>query len=210
MGPSFLIKNNLPISNYPVDALIGDILPSESGTFVLIWQDYRSDDGVFGQRRDTLNNAIWNVNDIPLYTGTYSELHSITDCAGGAIGLGWNQLDFSIRALKVSKNGILGEVITNIDDEYQITSPKGLILYQNFPNPYNSSTTIQFQLPKESKININLYNVLGEQIQTIVEGFYSRGVHSINFLSDKLPSGIYLYKLQTENNLLTKKLIIIK
>lgn len=209
-GTKLFNQGSLPISNYPVDALFGDILPSESATFVLIWQDYRSDDGVFGQRRDTLNNALWSVNDILLDTGTFSELHSVTDCEGGAIGLGWNQFDFSISAFKVSKNGILGEVITNINDEYQMTSTKELILYQNFPNPYNSSTTIQFQIPNESKININLYTILGEKVQTIVEGFYSKGIYSASFSSKDLPSGIYIYRLQTETKSITKKLIIIK
>ena len=209
-GTKLFNQGNLPISNFPVDALFGNILASDSATYLLIWQDYRAEDGVFGQRKDTLNNMLWNSNDVSIYTGLYSELHAITDGDGGAIGLGWHQFDFTFRAFKVSKNGILGEVITNIDDEYQITFPEELILYQNFPNPYNSSTTIPFQLPKESKINIDLYNVLGEKIQTIANGLYPRGNHSITFSSDKLSSGIYLYKLQTETHSLTKKLIIIK
>jgi hypothetical protein len=124
--------------------------------------------------------------------------------------LGWHQFDFSIRTFKVSKNGILGEVITNISDEYQLGFTEELILYQNFPNPYNLSTTIQFHLPKESEISIDLYNVLGEKMQTLVNGIYSKGIYSINFSSGELSSGIYLYKMQTEKTSLTKKLIIIK
>jgi hypothetical protein len=209
-GTKLFNQGSIPISDYPVDALFGNILASDSATYLLIWQDYRQEDGVFGQKKDSLNNKLWNSDDVPLYTGLYSELHAITDCAGGVIGLGWHQFDFTLRTFKVSKNGILGEVITNIDHEYQKTFPEELILYQNFPNPYNSSTTIQFHLLTESKISIDLYNVLGEKIQTIANGVYPQGINSILFSSDNLPSGIYLYKMQTETRSLTKKLIIIK
>jgi hypothetical protein len=209
-GSKLFTQGSIPISNYPVDALIGNILPSESQTFVLIWQDYRPEDGVFGQRRDTLNNMLWNSSDVLLYSGMYSDLFATTDCLGGAIGLGWHQFDFSIRAFKVSKNGIVGEVITNIAYNEELKFLEQTILYQNFPNPYNSTTVIRFQLPLESEVNIDLYNVLGEKILTIVSGDYPKGEHSINFSSENLPSGIYLYKLQTETKSLTKKLILIK
>lgn len=139
-----------------------------------------------------------------------SDLFAITDGRGGAIGLGWHQFDFSIRSFKVSKNGIMGEVITNINDQHNLIFKDEIDLYQNFPNPFNSSTIIQFQLAQENKIRIELYNILGEKIQTIVEGFYSRGMHSINFSSDKLPSGIYLYKMETGTQTLIKKFITIK
>jgi hypothetical protein len=209
-GTKLFSQGNLPISNYPVDALIGNILPSDSGTFVLIWQDYRPDDGVFGQRRDTLNNILWDSIDVPLYTGMYADLYAISDGSGGAIGLGWHQFDFSIRMFKVSKNGVLGEVITNLDDKRQLILPEEIILYQNYPNPFNSLTVIRFYLPEENKINISLYNILGEKIKTIADGYYFTGMYSINFSSNDLPSGIYLYKMKTSTQSLTKKLIIIK
>ncbi len=209
-GTKLFNQGSIPISNYPVEASIGNILPSDSGTFVLVWQDYRPEDGVFGQRRDTLGNPVWNSNDVSLYTGMYSDLFAITDGADGAVGLGWHEFDFSIRAFKVSKNGILGEVITNMADEVYLLLPEEIILYQNYPNPFNSSTLIQFQLPKESEISIELYNVLGEKIKTIVDGFYSKETHVINYSPGELSSGIYLYKLQTETKSITKKLIIIK
>ena len=176
----------------------------------MIWEDFRTEDGVYGQRRDTLNNKLWNSNDVPLYTGMYSDLYAITDCSGGAIGLGWHQFDFSIRSFKVSKNGVLGEVITSLIDKIELIFPEQIILHQNFPNPFNSSTTIQFQLLKENKINIDLYNVLGEKIQTIIDGFYSNGMYSINFSSYEIPSGIYFYQLQAADFIQTKKMILLK
>jgi len=118
----------------------------------LIWQDNRPEDGVFGQRRDTLNNKLWSSVDVSIDTGIYSVLYVISDGMGGAIGGGWQQSDFSIRAFKVSKNGILGEVITNINDKDQSIFPEEIILYQNYPNPFNPFTTIKYSLPKAGDV----------------------------------------------------------
>ena len=225
-GTKLFNQGSMPISNYPVDALLGEIIPSDSGTFVLIWQDYRSEDGVFGQRRDTLNNPFWNVNDIPLYTGAYSELHSVTDCAGGAIGLGWHQFDFSIRAFKVSKYGILGEVITGTDDPNELIIPDEIILYQNYPNPFNSSTIIKYQIPKVEThrdeslqlVKLIVYDVLGNEVTALVNEEKPAGKYEIEFTATGLSSGIYFYKLEAGNPatgsgqsfIQTKKMILLK
>jgi hypothetical protein len=209
-GINLFEQGSLAISDYPLDALIGGILPSDSGNVVLVWEDFRPEDGVFGQRIDTLGNKIWNPSDVPLYTGMYADLFSTTDGLGGAIGLGWHQFDFSIRSFKVSKNGVLGEVITRIDEKLSYSIPDEIILYQNYPNPFNSSTIIQFELSQDSNLKLELYNVLGEKIETIEDRLYGKGTYSVNFSSGYLPSGIYLYKMQTETISLTKKLIIIK
>jgi hypothetical protein len=114
-GSLLFAQGSQPISDYPVDALFGGMLPSDSGTLVFVWQDYRPDDGVFGQRIDTLGNKLWNMNDVQLFTGACADLYSTTDCNGGAIVLGWHQYNFSMRAFKVSKYGNLGEVIIPVE-----------------------------------------------------------------------------------------------
>jgi len=152
----------------------------------MIWEDFRTEDGVYGQRRDTLNNKLWNSNDVPLYTGMYSDLYAITDCSGGAIGLGWHQFDFSIRSFKVSKNGVLGEVITSLIDKIELIFPEQIILHQNFPNPFNSSTTIQFHLPKDGKINVDLYThvIDNKESDDIFKAFFYAGVPEIEAPTD--------------------------
>lgn len=200
---SISLSNNSGVTTYI------PIVPSDSGSFIFI-SSYIN--GTFGQKIDTLGSLRWNHNQVLLnypQIGLSSSFVT-SDCVAGAIGLGDYLTDFAIPVFKISTNGILGEVITDLNGNEEETILRATILFQNFPNPYNSSTTIQFQLPKESKININLYNILGEKIQTIANGVYPQGINSILFSSDNLPSGIYLYKMQTETKSLTKKLIIIK
>jgi len=83
-------------------------------------------------------------------------------------------------------------------------------LYQNYPNPFNPSTTIKFSLPADSKVNINVYNSLGQLVEILEDKEMESGYHEINFDASKLPSGIYFYQLKTGSFTQTKKMILIK
>jgi hypothetical protein len=100
----------------------------------------------------------------------------------------------SINELNVSKNEI----------------PKEYYLEQNYPNPFNPSTTIQFSLPKQTILKINIYNMLGEQLATIAEGTYEAGYHKITFNASNLPSGTYIYRLESNEFVQVKKMLLIK
>jgi len=79
--------------------------------------------------------------------------------------------------------------------EVDINKPSGYLLEQNFPNPFNPSTTIQFSLADAAKISIKLYDVLGREISIIVEGSFQPGTHRVVFDAAKLASGMYIYQL---------------
>lgn len=90
-------------------------------------------------------------------------------------------------------------------------------LSQNYPNPFNSSTRINFTLPYGSFVKLELYNILGELVKIVANGFFSTGDHSVLVTTDDLingnhtiSSGIYFYKLSTENNTLIKKMILLR
>jgi len=184
------------------------IIPSDSGRTILIWNDATIASSTMSQMYDTLGNILWDDNGIVVsYPAIAYE--NTTDGQGGFITIGpINQ--FTIIAQQVNKYGYLGEIITSIPQEDQEIFPTEIILYQNYPNPFNSITNISYSTPKEGKISIKIYNSLGELIKTIADDFVSAGFHEVNLSSDNLPSGIYLYKLQTETKFITKKLLIIK
>ncbi|MFO7525386.1 MAG: T9SS type A sorting domain-containing protein [Ignavibacteriaceae bacterium] len=71
-------------------------------------------------------------------------------------------------------------------------------LSQNYPNPFNPNTSIKFNLPVESELKLRVFNLLGEQIAMLADGFYSAGVHSVDFNALNLPSGIYFYRIETK------------
>ena len=83
-------------------------------------------------------------------------------------------------------------------------------LYQNYPNPFNPSTTISFNLDSESFVTLNIYNLIGEKIQTLINENLSSGYHSISFNANKLAAGLYFYELKTNNHSTRKKMILLK
>jgi hypothetical protein len=90
------------------------------------------------------------------------------------------------------------------------TIPNDYILYQNYPNPFNPTTTINFSVPKQSNITIKIYDALGRELNTLINGEKSAGNYSIEFNSSNLPSGIYFYRLKTAEFMQTKKMILLK
>ncbi|MBI4546468.1 MAG: T9SS type A sorting domain-containing protein [Ignavibacteriae bacterium] len=176
---------------------------------IYISTDSRYRNSIVAQRIDTAGVRLWDTADVTLNVPVFSDARASTDCRGGAIVVGFHQFDFSIRALQVSKNGNLGEVITSIEN-LVLEIPQQLYLYQNYPNPFNPTTIIQFDIPSESWVKLNVYNMLGQQIQTLVNDTKMPGKHSVSFNALRIPSGVYLYKLETKNSILSRKLTILK
>ncbi|MBK7631116.1 MAG: T9SS type A sorting domain-containing protein [Ignavibacteriales bacterium] len=83
-------------------------------------------------------------------------------------------------------------------------------LSQNYPNPFNPSTTIRFSLPKETQLKINIYNMLGELVQILAEGKYEAGYHKVTFNASSLPSGAYIYRIESSNFVQVRKMVLIK
>ncbi len=90
------------------------------------------------------------------------------------------------------------------------TIPKTFSLKQNYPNPFNPETIISFDLPEKSHIRISVYDILGKQLELLIDNYYEAGTYSINFNSEKYPSGVYFYKMQTDKFSDSKKMIIAK
>ena len=88
--------------------------------------------------------------------------------------------------------------------------PSEYILFQNHPNPFNPSTKIQFAVPKQTQLKINVYNVMGELISTIADGSYEAGFHQVTFNSDDLATGAYIYRIESDGLTISKKMLLIK
>ncbi|MFA6456403.1 MAG: T9SS type A sorting domain-containing protein [Bacteroidota bacterium] len=83
-------------------------------------------------------------------------------------------------------------------------------LGQNYPNPFNPSTTISFTLPNSALTTLKVYNMVGQEVASLVEGQKEAGMYVVDFDASKLASGIYLYKLQSGSYVETKKMVLIK
>ncbi len=103
----------------------------------------------------------------------------------------------------------ISSVITSIAENI-VQNPSNYFLLQNYPNPFNPATTIVYQIPHSGDVLLNIYDVLGRKIKTLVSKFESKGKYEINFNADNLASGIYFYQLRTSNFILTKKMLLLK
>jgi hypothetical protein len=88
--------------------------------------------------------------------------------------------------------------------------PNNYSLDQNFPNPFNPSTTINYAIPKSGNVSIKVYNIIGEEVSTIQNGYKDAGYYSVNFDASKLSSGIYVYKIFSGTFSDVKKMMLMK
>ena len=94
--------------------------------------------------------------------------------------------------------------------EIDVYAPLGYELSQNYPNPFNPATTIRYSLPETGRVKLAIYNVLGQEVKTLVNEIKEAGVHTINFNASDLNSGIYFYKLKADNFVKIRKMSLVK
>ncbi|PKL82072.1 MAG: hypothetical protein CVV24_12000 [Ignavibacteriae bacterium HGW-Ignavibacteriae-3] len=94
-----------------------------------------------------------------------------------------------------------------MDDE---SVPSPLVLNQNYPNPFNPATKIEFIIPKDGFTVIKIYNMLGQIVGELVNRNLAAGSYSVEFSADNLPSGLYVYQLQSGSGMLSRKMILLK
>ena len=107
--------------------------------------------------------------------------------------------------------GYINDIYTLIETD-KTTLPNEFVLYQNYPNPFNPVTTINFTLPQNDNIDLSVYNLLGQKVETLYTGVLNTGNYSFTFNAKYLTSGIYFYSLMSKNNnkTITKKMLLIK
>ena len=110
----------------------------------------------------------------------------------------------------------VNNIITDLEDEeYGNTLPYRFELAQNFPNPFNPMTTIEYSLPGRSLVRIDIYNVLGQKVRSLVDRELSAGSYTVTWngtdaSGNSVATGIYLYRFQSGNHVETKKMLLLK
>jgi len=110
---------------------------------------------------------------------------------------------FSLNYIEVSKS-----IVDGIEDQTDL--PTDFKLMQNYPNPFNPNTIINYSVPKQGKVTIAVFNALGKQVATLVNEEKSAGNYKIDFNAENLSSGIYFYKMQANEFIQTKKMLLLK
>ena len=118
----------------------------------------------------------------------------------------YSGLDTSVKILDTA---LLYVSITDVDDGDD-GLPDGFALNQNYPNPFNPTTTISFSLAVASQVRLEVYDVLGRRVEVRELGRLSSGDHSVEFDGSQLASGVYLYRLITEDRSIARKMMLLK
>jgi hypothetical protein len=99
-------------------------------------------------------------------------------------------------------------IIVNVDID--TNTPNRYSLIQNFPNPFNPSTTIRYNIPREEKVKLEVYNLLGQKVETLVDDVHQAGSYEIIFKADHLASGVYFYRLSAGNFSEVMRMILLR
>ena len=94
-----------------------------------------------------------------------------------------------------------------LDDDYQ---PEEFSLEQNYPNPFNPSTKIRFQLPARTYVRLEVYDILGSRISTLINKEMSAGTYEAEFDGRRFASGVYIYRIQAGSFVSSKKMLLVK
>ena len=130
-------------------------------------------------------------------------------------GLTWNTTTYLVRSDGTARPALLwmANYIANNPlgvEETASKLPSNFQLAQNYPNPFNPTTVIRYQLPAAGHITLKVYDVLGREVETLVDGKQNAGYYNVTFNASKLSSGVYIYRLQSENISISKKLVLVK
>ena len=137
---------------------------------------------------------------IPNYVRQGNTFESVT-------GVLW--YGFSNYKLLPRKNDDFVGWVTGVENDEVL--PLQYALLQNYPNPFNPSTRIEYSLPVEGSVTLKIFNILGQEVRTLINNeLMSAGRHTVTFEASSLPTGIYIYRLQTGNYSSNKKMILLK
>ena len=103
-----------------------------------------------------------------------------------------------------------GGIVSVENNDNKSTIPSKYLLSQNFPNPFNPSTTISWQIPESGLVTLKIYDVLGREVTTLVSEELSAGKHETVFDASRFSSGVYFYQLKTRKFIKSKKMVLLK
>lgn len=158
---------------------------------------------------------VYRANRFELAASAYEWLGSTTTSATG--NFSFLISDPTVESIVVTAtNPLTGstsgfarlDLVTGVDDEHTI--PTEFVLNQNFPNPFNPTTKISWQSPVSGHQSIKLFDILGNEVATLIDEYKEAGKYEIDFYASQLTSGIYFYKLSIGEFSSTKKMSVIK
>jgi hypothetical protein len=192
----------------------GGVQTGKSTNFGLNWQlvtlpgsgscVFNNEDGFYARGSEIYISG--SPNFILNYTspngGNYTDISIFSSVFESGITAGW----------AVKDNGTVSKYYNFFSNVKKLGTeiPENFYLFQNYPNPFNPTTKIKFQIPKLSDVQLKIYDPLGREVAMLVNEKLAPGVYEVKWDGTNYPSGIYFYKLTTQNFSETKKLVLLK
>jgi len=105
---------------------------------------------------------------------------------------------------------VVARTSLSVDEVNDGNLPSEFVLSQNYPNPFNPTTTIEFTLPRQGHVKLEIFNVLGQSVDILIDRNLSAGSHRTVFEANRKPSGVYFYRLSREGGSETRKMLLLK
>ena len=157
-------------------------------------------------------SSLAQYNQVPSYS--FSSGFAISNSANttGISSVGESFCGISSNGSSIITSGFLAStssIITDVAGEKDVV-PNVFDLHQNYPNPFNPSTVISWQIPVSSHVSLKVYDILGNEVATLVNENKETGFYETKFDGSSLASGMYIYRLTAGNYISTKKMLMIK
>lgn len=177
------------------NVLIGNGIVSNNQSAVTIWgRDSMDENSELGARDDELLRlTVWLQSEREERPLTIKSLSSLID----------GELDNS--SIRYKKNSVLVAEVFHSSE-----TPSNYLLHQNYPNPFNPSTTIEYSIPNDEMVKLEVYNILGQKIATLIDEKQYAGRYEVVFKAEELSSGVYFYRLNAGNYTEIKRMILLR
>jgi len=180
------------------------IAMDDNGNFAIVWAFAENNiSGICSQRFDSLGNPLTRVYPVNTRQGRAHEVLPFVTVENNRMYYAWAAYDIFARVDAFNTAAVPPE-------QHPAGMVKAFQLEQNYPNPFNPVTRIAYQLEKSGRVELRLFNVSGQQVQTLVSGFQNAGRHEVILNGEKLGSGVYYYQLRVNDASESRKCLLLK
>ncbi len=227
-GGIAVVNNSIFWENYPDQISLDAINDTSACTLYFNYNDiqFGSDSIHINDTGSVINWGIGNIDEYPLFVDTLNNdyhIQNLSPCIATGIdsiqiaGFWYHapliDIDGNPRPFPAGTMPDMGahesQYPVKVEDN-KSELPNEYILYQNFPNPFNSSSEIKYSIPNSSKVILKVFNILGNEMTTLVNEQKTAGIYVVKWFADDFPSGVYFYQIRVGGFVQTKKMLLLK